>query len=39
MSRTLPPHTIVGIDGSSIIGTSSIDPPNPHDTLTAYGWL
>ena len=38
ISRMLPPHTIVGIDGSSIIGTSSIEPPNPHDTLTAYGW-
>ena len=35
MSRMLPPHTMVGMDGSSIIGISSIDPPKPHDTLTA----
>jgi hypothetical protein len=41
MSRTLPPHTMVGIDGKSIIGTGSSRPmgrPNPHETLTAYGW-
>ena len=38
ISRRLPPHTMVGIDGSSIIGTSSIDPPNPHSTFTACGW-
>ena len=35
MRRMLPPHTMVGMDGSSIIGTSSIEPPNPHDTRTA----
>ena len=35
MSRMLPPHTMVGMDGSSIMGTSSIEPPNPHDTRTA----
>ena len=34
-----PDNTIVGIDGSSIIGVSSIDPPNPQDTFTANGWL
>jgi len=42
INRMLPPHTMVGMDGSSIIGTGSSRPmgrPNPHDTLTAYGWL
>ena len=39
ISRRLPPHTMVGIDGNSIIGTSSIEPPNPHSTFTACGWL
>ena len=29
MSRTLPPHTIVGIDGSSIIGTLVHRPAEP----------
>ena len=38
MSRMLPPQTMVGMDGSSIIGMSSIEPPKPHDTRTAWGW-
>ena len=38
MRRMLPPHTIVGMDGNSIIGMSSIDPPNPQSTFTACGW-
>jgi hypothetical protein len=34
ISRTLPPHTMVGMDGSSIIGTSSSDLPKPHSSRT-----
>ena len=33
MSRMLPPHTIVGMDGSSIIGTSSIGPAETTEHL------
>ena len=39
MSRMLPPHTIVGIDGSSIIGDLVHRAAESAATpCTAYGW-
>ena len=38
MSRSWPPHTMVGIVGATIGGTSSIGWPMPTRKRTESGW-